>query len=111
MKKLLGIVVLVLLSGSNAYTDHKGWPHGKKWAYNCASTTECNIKIENIKEQPKLFIGKSTFDGKNSVKNIAYKGKTIKPNNMLGVWGRRLEKFRCIYTSKWKRTNCNVSSV
>ena len=87
MKKLLGIVVLGLLLSGNAYADHKGWPHGKKWAYNCAKTTDCNIKIENIKEQPKLFIGKSVFNGKNSVKNIAYKGKIIKPNKMLGVWG------------------------
>ena len=31
MKKLLGIVVLGLLFSSNANTDHKGWPHGKKW--------------------------------------------------------------------------------
>ena len=67
MKKAIVIVVLGLVFSSNANTDHKGWPHGKKWAYNCAKTTDCNIKIENIKEQPKLFIGKSVFNGKNSV--------------------------------------------
>ena len=87
MKKLLGILVLGLLFSGNAYTDHKGWPHGKKWAYNCAKTTDCNIIIENISEQPKLFIGKSIKSSSNKAINIADKGKPIKPNKMVGIWG------------------------
>ena len=87
MKKLLWTVVLSLLFSSNANTDHKGWPHGKKWAYNCAKTTDCNIIIENISEQPKLFIGKSIKSSSNKAINIADKGKPIKPNKMLGIWG------------------------
>ena len=87
MKKILVILVLGLLLSSNAYTDHKGWPHGKKWAYNCAKTTECNIIIDNINEQPKLFIGKSINSASNKAINIADKGKSIKPNKMVGIWG------------------------
>ena len=87
MKKLLGIVVLGLLLSNNANADHKGWPHGKKWAYNCAKTTDCNIIIENISEQPKLFIGKSVNSSSNKAINIADKGKPIKPNKMVGIWG------------------------
>ena len=59
----------------------------KKWAYNCAQTTECNIIIENINEQPKLFIGKSVNSSTNKAINIADKGKPIKPNKMIGIWG------------------------
>ena len=86
MKKLLGIVVLSLLICINSYADHKGWPHGKKWAYNCAKTTDCNIIIENITEQPKLFIGESTDRSDNKPINIAAKGKPIKPSKMVGIW-------------------------
>ena len=88
MKKLLGIVVLGLLLSTNANTDHKGWPHGKKWAYNCANTTDCNVVIENLDKQPKLFIGKSVNSSSNKPINIADKGKSIKPKNMVGIWGK-----------------------
>ncbi|MDA9793997.1 hypothetical protein N9B70_02935 [Candidatus Pelagibacter sp.] len=88
MKKLLGIVVLSLLLSTNANTDHKGWPHGKKWAYNCANTTDCNVVIENLDKQPKLFIGKSVNSSSNKPINIADKGKSIKPKNMVGIWGK-----------------------
>jgi len=49
MKKIIFILIAICFFSSNTYADHKGWPHGKKWAYNCAKTTECNIIIENIK--------------------------------------------------------------
>jgi hypothetical protein len=75
MKKNLIILFVSIFICVNSYADHKGWPHGKKWAYNCAKTTDCNIIIENILEQPKLFIGKSVINGNNKVKNIAEKGK------------------------------------
>ena len=88
MKKLLGIVVLGLLLSTNANTDHKGWPHGKKWAYNCANTTDCNVVIENLDKQPKLFIGKSVNSSSNKPINIADKGKSVKPKNMVGIWGK-----------------------
>jgi hypothetical protein len=88
VKKLLGIVVLGLLLSTNANTDHKGWPHGKKWAYNCANTTDCNVVIENLDKQPKLFIGKSVNSSSNKPINIADKGKSIKPKNMVGIWGK-----------------------
>ena len=88
MKKLLGIIVLALLLSTNANTDHKGWPHGKKWAYNCANTTDCNVVIENLDKQPKLFIGKSVNSSSNKPINIADKGKSIKPKNMVGIWGK-----------------------
>ena len=88
MKKLLGIVVLGLLLSTNANTDHKGWPHGKKWAYNCANTTDCNVIIENLDKQPKLFIGKSVNSSSNKPINIADKGKSVKPKNMVGIWGK-----------------------
>tara|TARA_B100000767_G_scaffold206483_1_gene193423 strand:+ start:179 stop:1522 length:1344 start_codon:yes stop_codon:yes gene_type:complete len=88
MKKILGIVVLGLLLSTNANTDHKGWPHGKKWAYNCANTTDCNVVIENLDKQPKLFIGKSVNSSSNKPINIADKGKPIKPKNMVGIWGK-----------------------
>ena len=48
MKKIIFILIAICFFSSNTYADHKGWPHGKKWAYNCAKTTECNIIIENI---------------------------------------------------------------
>ena len=88
MKKLLSIIVLGLLLSTNANTDHKGWPHGKKWAYNCANTTDCNVVIENLDKQPKLFIGKSVNSSSNKPINIADKGKSIKPKNMVGIWGK-----------------------
>ena len=88
MKKLLGIVVLGLLLSTNANTDHKGWPHGKKWAYNCANTTDRNVVLENLDKQPKLFIGKSVNSSSNKAINIADKGKSIKPKNMVGIWGK-----------------------
>ena len=87
MKKIIFILIAICFFSSNTYADHKGWPHGKKWAYNCAKTTECNIIIENINKQPKLFIGKSVYSGNNKAINIADKGKPIKPNKMVGIWG------------------------
>ena len=86
MKKISIILFTCLFICNNSYADHKGWPHGKKWAYNCAKTTDCNIVIENILEQPKLFIGKSVINGGNKVKNIAEKGDPIKPIKMVGIW-------------------------
>ena len=86
MKKISIILFTCLFICNNSYADHKGWPHGKKWAYNCAKTTDCNIVIENILEQPKLFIGKSVINGGNKVKNIAEKGDPIKPIKMTGIW-------------------------
>ena len=70
MKKIIFILIAICFFSSNTYADHKGWPHGKKWAYNCAKTTECNIIIENINKQPKLFIGKSVYSGNNKAINI-----------------------------------------
>ena len=81
-------MVLASLLSTNANTDHKGWPHGKKWAYNCANTTDCNVVIENLDKQPKLFIGKSVNSSSNKPINIADKGKSIKPKNMVGIWGK-----------------------
>lgn len=97
MKKILVIIVLSFLFYSNANATHKGWPHGKKWAYNCAKTTDCNILIENISEQPKLFIGKSVKSSSNKPINIADKGNPIKPNKMVGIWGegwKSSDKYR-----------------
>ena len=86
MKKIYFILFLILFT-NNVYADHKGWPHGKKWAYNCANTTDCNITIENLDKQPKLFIGKSVNSSSNKPINIADKGKAVKPKNMVGIWG------------------------
>ena len=97
MKKILVIIFISFLFYSNANTTHKGWPHGKKWAYNCAKTTDCNILIENISEQPKLFIGKGVKSSSNKPINIADKGNPIKPNKMVGIWGegwKSSDKYR-----------------
>ena len=91
MKKNLIILIASIFISVNSYADHKGWPHGKKWAYNCAKTNDCNIIIENILEQPKLFIGKSVINGNNKVKNIAEKGKPVKPSKMTGIWKENWE--------------------
>ena len=56
MKFFLSILFTGLFICINSYADHKGWPHGKKWAYNCAKTTDCYIDIENILEQPKFVL-------------------------------------------------------
>ena len=88
MRRILDIVIMCLILSGSTYADHKDWPHGKKWAYNCAKTTDCNIIIENINIQPKLFIGKSVSSSSNKAINIADKGKSIKPKKMLGIWGQ-----------------------
>ena len=97
MKKLLTIIILSLFWSSNVFADHKGWPHGKKWAYNCANTTDCNVVIENLDKQPKLFIGKSVNSSSNKPINIADKGKSVKPKNMVGIWGK-LYKIKSFFT-------------
>jgi len=86
MKKIFIFLFFVIFL-NNVNADHKGWPHGKKWAYNCASTTDCNVGIENLDKQPKLFIGKSVNSSSNKPINIADKGKAVKPKNMVGIWG------------------------
>ena len=86
MKKIFILLFFVIFS-NNVNADHKGWPHGKKWAYNCANTTDCNVEIENLNKQPKLFIGKSANSSSNKPINIADKGKSVKPKKMIGIWG------------------------
>ena len=86
MKKIFIFLFFVIFS-NNVNADHKGWPHGKKWAYNCANTTDCNVEIENLNKQPKLFIGKSANSSSNKPINIADKGKSVKPKKMVGIWG------------------------
>jgi len=90
MKKLLLFLFFLslgLTSTSYAGTDDD-WPSGKEYGYNCVRTGSCNVIIENLTEQPKLFIGKSSFNGKNQAINIAYKGNH-KPTVMAGLWGER----------------------
>lgn len=70
-----------------ARADHKGWPHGKKFAYKCVTEGGCDLDITSLHEQPKLFIGKSNFNGTNKAINIADKGPLIKPTEMIGIWG------------------------
>ena len=83
MKKLW-LAVILLLSVSAQASD---WPTGKAYGYNCVKNVgSCNVIIEDLITQPKLFIGKSSFNGKNEVINIAYKGK-YQPTIMAGVWG------------------------
>ena len=86
MKKIL-FLIIIFLSTNNSYSDHKGWPHGKKYAYKCVKEGGCDIDITKLDKQPKLFIGKSKFDGSNKAINIAKKGKLIKPTKMIGIWG------------------------
>ena len=75
--------------GSSTTSDsNDDWPSGKEYVYNCLRTGSCNVIIENLTEQPKLFIGKSYFDGSNKVTNIAYKGNH-KPKVMTGLWGKK----------------------
>ena len=83
MKKISIILFTCLFICNNSYADHKGWPHGKKWAYNCVKTTDCNIVIENILEQPKLFIGKSVINGGNKVKvSMRFRGREMEHQNL-----------------------------
>jgi len=82
MKKLW-LAIIVLLSVSAQASD---WPTGKEYVYNCVTTSSCNVIIENLTEQPTLFIGKGTWDGTNAVINIANKGSHT-PTIMAGVWG------------------------
>ena len=82
--QLITLTLLCLMIYS--YANASEWPTGKEYGYNCVKTSSCNVIIENLTEQPKLFIGKGTFDGSNKATNIAYKGNHT-PTIMAGVWG------------------------
>ncbi len=93
MKKIILILIVSFLLTSKAFTDHKGWPHGKKYAYKCVKEGGCDIDITKLDKQPKLFIGKSSFSGNNKPINIAQKGKLIKPTKMIGIWGDFINNY------------------
>ena len=95
MKKIILILIVIVsfLLTSKAFTDHKGWPHGKKYAYECVKEGGCDIDITKLDKQPKLFIGKSKFDGSQKPINIAHKGKLIKPTKMIGIWGDFINNY------------------
>ena len=91
MKKLLLLLFFLLsfgLTSTSCAGTYDDWPSGKEYGYNCVRTGSCNVIIENLTEQPKLFIGKSTFNGSNKAINIAYKGNH-KPTVMAGLWGAK----------------------
>ena len=83
MNKNLLIFFCLFLFTTSSFSDHEGWPHGKKYAYKCVKEGGCDIDITKLDKQPKLFIGKSKFDGSQKPINIAHKGKLIKPTKML----------------------------
>ncbi len=87
MKKIIFFLIVNILFITNTYSDHEGWPHGKKYAYKCVKEGGCDIDISKLDKQPKLFIGQSKFSGNNKAINIAQKGKLIKPTKMIGIWG------------------------
>ena len=87
MKKIIFFLIVNILFITNTYSDHEGWPHGKKYAYKCVKEGGCDIDISKLDKQPKLFIGQSKFSGNNKAINIAQKGKLIKPTQMVGIWG------------------------
>ena len=93
MKKNLLIFFCFFLFTTNSFSDHEGWPHGKKYAYECVKEGGCDIDITKLDKQPKLFIGKSKFDGSQKPINIAHKGKLIKPTKMIGIWGDFINNY------------------
>ena len=93
MKKIILILIVSFLLTTKAFSDHKGWPHGKEYAYKCVKEGGCDIDITKINKQPKLFIGKSSFSGNNKPINIAQKGKLIKPTKMIGIWGDFINNY------------------
>ena len=90
---IFSILIVSFLLTSKAFTDHEGWPHGKKYAYECVKEGGCDIDITKLDKQPKLFIGKSKFDGSQKPINIAHKGKLIKPTKMIGIWGDFINNY------------------
>jgi len=76
----------ILFFVTEAKANEPNWPTGKEYSYNCVKTLSCNVIIDDLTVQPKLFIGKSTFNGSNKPINIAYKGNH-EPTNMSGIWG------------------------
>lgn len=68
-------------------SEKNSWRTGKDSAYSCViKLGSCNVIIEELTTQPKLFIGKNVWNGTNSAINIAYKGKH-EPTTMSGIWG------------------------
>jgi hypothetical protein len=104
-----------------SYANASEWPSGKTWAYNCAKTGDCNIIIDDIEKEPKLFIGKSVFNNKNRVINIADKDNKFSLSNyngkMVGVWGENWTSRKAILgecrkkqTNYAQNGNCNEMS-
>ena len=92
MTILVPILLILILFPGIAGADHKGWPHGKKYAYECVEKGGCDLDVTSLTHQPNLFMGKSVFNNSNRVINIAGNGE-ISPTIMLGIWGNLKTDF------------------
>lgn len=88
-KRLIVLIVTFCLCFWALFFTHEAYGNdktGKEYSYNCVKTLSCNVMINDLTVQPKLFIGKSSFNGSNKPVNIAYKGNH-EPTSMSGIWG------------------------